>query len=127
MSPQRYGWRHQQVRKAIAPRVADGTTPCSRCGEIIAKGESWHLDHTDDGQGYRGASHARCNIAAPGVRGAAAHSVAHYRGEGASTTACPGTCPWTAVGGRPGVQPSGQPCACPTSVAQVPGHPAHWW
>jgi hypothetical protein len=39
---------------------------CSRCGQAIARGEAWDLDHNDNGIGYRGASHARCNRATAG-------------------------------------------------------------
>lgn len=127
MPKPQYGHQHQAVRKAIAPRIDRGETPCSRCGKTIERGQSWHLDHADDGDGYRGASHAACNIAAPGVRGAAAHSRAHYKGVTPRAGRCPGTCPWPAVGGQPGVAPSGEACACPTSAASVPGHPARWW
>lgn len=45
--------------------------PCARnCGRDILPGERWHLDHRDSGVGYRGPSHAECNI-----RGATAKRV----------------------------------------------------
>ena len=34
---------------------------CARCHELIEPGESWQLDHKDDGHGWLGASHERCN------------------------------------------------------------------
>ena len=34
---------------------------CARCHELIEPGEKWQLDHRDDGHGWLGGSHARCN------------------------------------------------------------------
>jgi hypothetical protein len=59
-----YGHPHQLLRAQIAPLVLAGGARCSRCGEAILPGEPWHLDHRDDGLGYNGPAHRRCNIAA---------------------------------------------------------------
>lgn len=60
--PQRYAWPHRRTRLHLAPLVASGSVRCTRCGELIAPGEAWDLDHDDvDGRRYRGAAHARCN------------------------------------------------------------------
>jgi DNA-directed RNA polymerase subunit RPC12/RpoP len=55
--------QHRGLRRSLEPVVARGATPCARCGELILLGESWDLDHRDDGAGYLGPSHARCNRA----------------------------------------------------------------
>jgi len=59
-----YGWRHQQVRKRWERIVKAGEAYCSRCGGAIWPDESWHLDHTDDRQGYYGPAHSSCNVTA---------------------------------------------------------------
>jgi hypothetical protein len=69
---QRYSTAHKRLRKQIAPRVAAGNASCARCGEPIQPGEKWDLDHTDDGSGYLGPSHVRCNRATAGRRSQAA-------------------------------------------------------
>lgn len=63
-----YGAGHQRLRVEWEPRVATGTVPCARCGELIAAGERWDLGHDDhDRTKYRGPEHAdRCNRAAAG-------------------------------------------------------------
>jgi hypothetical protein len=59
-----YGTGHIARRRRLAPFVATGAVPCARCGELIERGEKWHLDHDDlDRSKYLGASHARCNCA----------------------------------------------------------------
>jgi hypothetical protein len=60
-----YGARHRQLRRALAPLVAAGGVNCARCGEPIEPGTPWDLGHTDDGLGYSGPEHARCNRGAP--------------------------------------------------------------
>jgi hypothetical protein len=60
----KYGWQHQQTRRRVADAVATGFAPCSRCGELIDPTGPWDLDHSDDGHGYAGPAHARCNRAA---------------------------------------------------------------
>lgn len=57
-----YGKAHRDIRERTwARRVQTGTTRCCLCGELIRPGAPWHLDHTPDRQGYRGAAHASCN------------------------------------------------------------------
>lgn len=58
-----YGLAHQRLRKQWASKVAAGGVVCARCGKYIHPGQAWDLDHTDDRQGYRGPSHAKCNRA----------------------------------------------------------------
>lgn len=62
----RYGWQHQKRRASWASRVASGEVSCARCGWPIQPGERWDLDHADDGDGYLGPSHVRCNRATAG-------------------------------------------------------------
>lgn len=84
---QRYGHRHRAIRAALLGELRGGAPmTCSRCGKPLdprAPDRALHLDHADDGGAaqYRGLAHARCNIAAPGVRGAAADAVARYGGD----------------------------------------------
>lgn len=59
----RYSSAHQRLRAAVAVAVEQGGANCTRCGLPIAPGEAWDLDHEDDGNGYRGPSHASCNRA----------------------------------------------------------------
>jgi hypothetical protein len=61
-----YGNAHQQMRKRINAQVQRGLVCCTRCGRWIAPGTPWDLDHSDDRNGYRGASHATCNRSAGG-------------------------------------------------------------
>jgi hypothetical protein len=60
-SPARYGHKHRKLRRAVAMQVAAGGVSCARCGGLIIRGDAWDLDHADDGDGYLGPSHARCN------------------------------------------------------------------
>jgi hypothetical protein len=70
MSQPRYRGTHRRVRAWWAPQVATGRVACCRCGELIGAREQWHLDHTDDGRGWRGPAHAVCNTRAGGTRSA---------------------------------------------------------
>jgi hypothetical protein len=45
--------------------------PCSRCGLLMRPGQALDLDHRDDGAGWLGFSHAKCNRAAGGRLGRA--------------------------------------------------------
>ena len=63
-----YGWKHQELRKRWQRSVDAGVATCSRCGYPIEPGEKWHLDHTDDRQGYYGPAHSSCNVTAANKR-----------------------------------------------------------
>jgi hypothetical protein len=63
----RYRGQHQAIRRATV-RAAYGT-PCVRCGQVMLPGQRLHLDHTDDGTGYLGYSHAACNVRAGASKG----------------------------------------------------------
>jgi hypothetical protein len=52
---------HKAMRRRLAPLAASGTVNCARCNELIEPGEHWELDHRDDGRGWLGPSHAKCN------------------------------------------------------------------
>lgn len=68
-----YNYKHQKLRKQLAPKVATGQVECWRCGELIEPGQAWDLGHDDDDRTrYRGPEHAaRCNRAAAGRKAAA--------------------------------------------------------
>jgi hypothetical protein len=51
------------MRRRFAPVVATGSVEC-RCGELIEPGSPWQLDQRDDGRGWLGPSHQRCNARA---------------------------------------------------------------
>ena len=42
-----YGYRHQVIRKRLAPNVNAGLVDCWRCGQRIEEGEPWDLGHVD--------------------------------------------------------------------------------
>jgi hypothetical protein len=63
-----YSNKHRKLRAQLLP-YAYGQ-PCTRCGRIMLPGQALHLDHTDDRAGYRGFSHAKCNIRAGAIAGA---------------------------------------------------------
>lgn len=52
------------MRARLVPVVATGTVRCARCDELIAADDDWQLDHRDDGHGWLGPSHKRCNLRA---------------------------------------------------------------
>ena len=58
-----YGYAHRKARAHWQRIITQGGATCARCGEWITPGSDWHLDHTDDRQGYLGPSHATCNTA----------------------------------------------------------------
>lgn len=62
-----YGGTHQATRRAALPDAYG--RPCSRCGRPMLEGQALDLDHTDDRDGYRGFSHAKCNRSAGGKLG----------------------------------------------------------
>jgi hypothetical protein len=55
----RYRGQHQAIRAARLP-YAYGSG-CVRCGRPMLPGQPLDLDHTDDGAGYLGFAHSRCN------------------------------------------------------------------
>jgi hypothetical protein len=65
----RYGGSHQAVRRALLPYAVGAE--CARCGRPILSGEPVDLDHADDGAGYRGFAHQKCNRQAGGRLGRA--------------------------------------------------------
>ncbi|MFD6178098.1 MULTISPECIES: AAA family ATPase [unclassified Isoptericola] len=67
----RYGGAHQAARRAWAARLP---RPCTVCGRPVLPGSNWHLDHTDDGAGYLGPAHARCNTSKGGRKGGRARA-----------------------------------------------------
>lgn len=66
----RYGGNHQAVRRAGLASAYG--TPCVRCGRLMHPGQQLDLDHRDDGPGWLGFAHARCNRQAGGRKGRAA-------------------------------------------------------
>lgn len=65
-----YGQEHRRKRAAlIADLKANPGKPCSRCGQPMYVEQSLHLDHTDRRDGYRGLSHAKCNLRAAAQKG----------------------------------------------------------
>ncbi len=61
-----YGREHQKRRLEVKRLVDDGVAKCSRCGDRIAPGSKFHLDHQDHLLAhelglYRGLSHRWCN------------------------------------------------------------------
>jgi hypothetical protein len=60
--PTPYGGAHQAKRKREKPYMYG--TPCCRCGKIMEPGSEIWLDHNDNGIGYLGWSHKRCNLGA---------------------------------------------------------------
>ena len=64
MPDHRYGYAHKRMRKRWGPKVRSGKVICARCGEPIAPGAKWDLDHDDaNPRRYLGPSHRRCNRA----------------------------------------------------------------
>lgn len=61
--PARYGYAHQQRRKAAAKHLAaNGGAICWRCGKIVLPTDLWDLGHDDvDRDVYRGVEHRKCN------------------------------------------------------------------
>ena len=66
-----YGPAHQARRKRLLAAWKPGQ-PCARCGQPMlyrwlikpdgSQVTALHLDHDDQRTGYRGLSHARCNL-----------------------------------------------------------------
>lgn len=71
-----FGREHQKRRLEVKRLVDAGVAKCSRCGDRIAPGSKFHLDHQDHPLAhelglYRGPSHPWCNLAARNRRVAA--------------------------------------------------------
>jgi hypothetical protein len=71
----RYGAAHRAARQA-GLAAAYGTA-CCRCGRPLQPGQAIHLDHADDGQGYRGWSHEHCNTSAGAAKSNRARAAAY--------------------------------------------------
>jgi hypothetical protein len=92
----KYGGAHKQLRKRLlAALQRDPGQPCPRCGYPMWPGQRLHLDHSDDGVGWLGLSHARCNERA-GQRKTSAINRARnaYRRRGAQTAPWPSARQW---------------------------------
>lgn len=63
-----YDAAHRQERAKWQLIISKTGWPCSRCEGRIQPNDDWHLDHTDDRDGYLGPSHARCNLSAAGKK-----------------------------------------------------------
>src|SRR4051812_42234608 len=74
-----YGREHQKVRAQWRMVVESGDADCCLCGLPIDPREQWHLDHTPDRDGYRGAAHALCNMIDGARRGAASTNAKRER------------------------------------------------
>lgn len=62
-----YDATHTRLRKQWVPIVAAGAVHCTRCHQLITKGQAWDLGHDDDDRSaYTGPEHARCNRATAG-------------------------------------------------------------
>ena len=63
----RYGAQHAARRRQWAPRVANGSVTCWRCGKVIRPGTPWDLGHADGSDTlYNGPEHRACNRGAAG-------------------------------------------------------------
>ena len=89
-----YGAHHQALRERLHPQVEAGVVPCARCGELIAPGERWELDHAPEKLGYLGPSHFKCNRSAGGKLGAAITNCRRAAPPAAK-------CPWSRVRWEP--------------------------
>ena len=63
-----YGSARESRRRSLESYVRSGRAFCTRCGQLIQPGETWHLDHRDDRAGYLGAAHAVCNLRAAAAK-----------------------------------------------------------
>lgn len=61
MTTPKYGHSHQRLRAQLLPRAYG--KPCHFCNHPMLPGQQLDLDHTEDGHGYRGMTHSRCNRA----------------------------------------------------------------
>jgi hypothetical protein len=62
-----YDAAHERARAYVKATLSG--RPCARgCGHVFKRGEPFHLDHTDDRDGYLGPSCPRCNLSAAGKK-----------------------------------------------------------
>lgn len=62
-----YDAAHVRLRAAWQRRIDSGEhVVCARCGQPIAPGDAFHLDHAKDRTRYLGPSHPACNLSAAG-------------------------------------------------------------
>jgi hypothetical protein len=73
-----YGPAHQRHRREWETRIITGGVDCCLCGLAISATEPWHLDHTEDRKGYRGAAHRVCNLREGQRRSAMTVLANHY-------------------------------------------------
>ncbi|MGH3482285.1 MAG: hypothetical protein ACRDPQ_03535 [Nocardioidaceae bacterium] len=59
MTNPKYGPEHRALRRELLPSAYG--QPCHLCGLLMLPGHKLDLDHTPDGAGYRGFTHAHCN------------------------------------------------------------------
>lgn len=52
---------HARERRKWASLVAAGGLRCPYCHRLIDPAAVWHLAHRDDGPGYLGPAHRKCN------------------------------------------------------------------
>lgn len=55
-----YGYAHQLLRAELLPQAYGKL--CHLCDQVMGEGDDLHLDHTEDRSGYRGMTHAACNV-----------------------------------------------------------------
>jgi hypothetical protein len=83
----RYGTAHRALRAATVAQAVG--QPCARCRRTIQAGEAVDLDHADDGDGYIGYSHRRCNSSAGASRGNRLRAAAYRAVKAGLTTGAP--------------------------------------
>lgn len=67
-----YNYKHQKLRKQVAPLVAAGKAECWRCKQPIHPGQPWDLGHSDtDRTRYMGPEHRGKECPAGGNRATA--------------------------------------------------------
>jgi len=84
-----YGAAHKRERERWSRIIAAGGATCVRCGQPIAPGEPWHLDHADVPGAhqfgwYLGPAHKRCNINAGKKSNGNNDRVSHQKSSGDS-------------------------------------------
>jgi hypothetical protein len=81
VSDDRYGREHEQVRRALLSSYHPDT-PCPRCDQPLGIDPgALDLGHRDDGAGWNGLEHARCNRGAGGRLGQARRKARRERAD----------------------------------------------